>query len=337
MTDDQLETHLFDEHRQLRYIQRRIKYLEREKQRRVKKANQASIERRRMREERGFDPDGSNELTELLRTYDAIDDERTYPHNDEDTRLWKKLDGEYYLYRQRGGQYPKFQGDTGKEYSYLNYPLHRETWDVHDRTWLEDWEHCYPTIGHFLQPEYREWFKATHEHLFAETEREYPWLSIQAARAVWKIRRLQHSQIVEDELSSYAPAYHPRLPERKYLPRHLFNKTALIQLYKLRGITKYDHDRLGDEDYLDIPPIPMCDIWINEIMTEEQQKRTQLAERYYEQTMGRADEDYEYILLMNPFASTPDLWKFIIHQAAATDPQDIDQETFGRKPTGKRY
>ena len=92
-------------------------------------------------------------------------------------------------------------------------------------------------------------------------------------------------QIVEDELSSYAPAYHPRLPERKYLPRHLFNKTALIQLYKLRGITKYDHDRLGDEDYLDIPPIPMCDIWINEIMTEEQQKRTQLAERYYEQTM----------------------------------------------------
>ena len=54
-------------------------------------------------------------------------------------------------------------------------------------------------------------------------------------------------------------------------------------------ITKYDHDRLGDEDYH--PYIPMCDIWINEIMTEEQQKRTQLAERYYKQTMGRADED----------------------------------------------
>ena len=81
----------------------------------------------------------------------------------------------------------------------------------------------------------------------------------------------------------------------------------------------------------------MYDIWINEIMTEEQQKRTQLAERYNEQTMGRADKDYEYILLMNPFVSTPDLRKFITHQAAATDPRDIDQETYGRKPTGKRY
>ena len=61
MTDDQLETHLFDEHRQLRYIQRRIKYLEREKQRRVKKVNQASIERRRLRKERG--PNSSGPMT----------------------------------------------------------------------------------------------------------------------------------------------------------------------------------------------------------------------------------------------------------------------------------
>ena len=216
LTDQQLEHQLTTAHNNLKEIQLCINELAREKRIRIISRQHLQPDQRlKLRKLRGLDPDGRNEMSELLKVYDAADDPRTYPHDDEDKRLWRKLEGEYYLYRQRGGQYPKQSWHTGEESLYVNYPLRRESMHHPDWTWENDWEHQFPIINLFLNTDYYRWFSETHAKEILDTEGDYPFLSIEAARAAWKQRRLQLGIMIEDDLSSFRP-------------NHLFNKDALL-------------------------------------------------------------------------------------------------------------
>ena len=258
---------------------------------------------------------------------------RTYPHDDEVTRLWRKLEGEYYLYRQRGGQYPKQPWHTGEESLYVNYPLRRESMHHPDWSWENDWEYQFPNINLFLNNDYYRWLSETHAKEIMDTEGDYPFLSIEAARAAWKQRRLNS----ESSLKTTCPRSGPII----YSTRTIC--LLLVQYYALHGLQKHNNrDTMGDRDYFDVPSVPMCNIRINEIMTAEQQRTSGHSEDYFAPTIGPADQLYYYTHNLEDEATAAADGHITIttHRPEDIEPDILDARTHGHigdKHSGRNH